>query len=60
MCSYKSNFEETTEVEFEGKSYPAPAGYDRYLTDFYGNYMEMPPLEKRVSNHHFKAYVIQE
>lgn len=57
MCSDKSNFKDTVEVEFEGKKYPAPVGYDKYLTDFYGNYMQLPPVEKRVSNHHFKAYV---
>lgn len=59
MCSDKSNFEEVTEVEFEGKKYPAPVGYDKYLTDYYGNYMQLPPVEKRVSNHHFKAYVTE-
>lgn len=56
MCSAKSNFETTVELEFEGKKYPAPVGYDRYLTDYYGDYMKLPPKEKQVKTHHFKAY----
>lgn len=49
-------FSETVELEFEGKKYAAPVGYDEYLTILYGNYMELPPEEKRVSNHDFKAW----
>lgn len=60
MCSKKENFNKTVEIEFEGKKYPAPMGYDSYLTDFYGDYMKLPPLEKQVSNHHFKAYVLDD
>ena len=36
------------EIEFEGKRFRAPADPDAYLTDLYGNYMTMPPVEKRV------------
>ena len=45
-------------VEFEGKTYKAPKGYDEWLQSFYGNYMELPPIEKRVSHHIFEAYVL--
>ena len=27
--------------------------YNEYLTNLYGNYMQLPPLEKRVSHHDF-------
>lgn len=49
-------FAEVTEVEFEGKMFPAPAGYDTYLTCLYGNYLPEPPKEKQVTHHSFKAY----
>ncbi len=32
---------------FEGHLFHAPKDYDRYLTQIYGDYMKLPPLEKR-------------
>lgn len=52
----KSTVKEFTKVEFEGKLYNAPKGYDEYLRCFYGDYMQLPPEEKRVTHHVFKAY----
>jgi lipopolysaccharide cholinephosphotransferase len=52
----KEVYDKTIQVEFEVEIFSAPAGYDEYLTNLYGNYMELPPVEKRVSNHDFKAY----
>lgn len=49
-------FDEHTNVTFEGSNYRAPKGYDRYLTSKYGNYMQLPPEEKRVSTHDSQAY----
>lgn len=49
-------FADTTYVEFEGEMFPAPAGYDIYLTCLYGDYMPEPPVEKRKTHHSFKAY----
>lgn len=46
----------STDVEFEGKLYKTMRGYEEYLTKTYGNYMLLPPIEKRVSHHVFKAY----
>lgn len=43
--------------EFEGKYYKIPQGYDAWLRNFYGDYMQLPPEEARVSHHTFKAYV---
>lgn len=35
-------------IEFEGKTFSAPANPDAYLSDLYKNYMEIPPEDKRV------------
>ena len=44
------------DVPFEEKYYHAPGNYDVYLSQLYGNYMEMPPEEKQRSHHQFKMY----
>lgn len=49
-------FLDKTEVMFEGKRYPAPVGYDRYLSSLYGNYRPDPPPEKQISHHHFRVW----
>lgn len=46
-----------TELEFEGKMYKAPVGYDEWLTLLYGDYMTPPPPEKRTSGHDLEAYI---
>ena len=33
--------------EFEGRLFNGPKDYDRYLTQIYGDYMKLPPVEKR-------------
>lgn len=43
-------------VEFEGHELPALSGWDAYLTGIYGDYMELPPVEKRVA-HGVEAWV---
>lgn len=42
-------------LEFEGYLFDAPASYDDMLTQWYGDYMTIPPVEKRV-NHRVVAY----
>ena len=44
------------EVEFEGKKYKGHKDYDKYLGQLYGNYMEIPPIEKQNSGHDFRYY----
>lgn len=56
LCS-KEAFDSFIDIEFEGKKYKAPIGYDKWLRAFYGDYMQLPPVEKRVSRHSFEAYV---
>ena len=53
-------FDEYTMLPFEGKEYRAPKGYDTYLSQKYGDYMTLPPVEKRVSTHDSQAYWTEE
>ena len=55
LCN-KDIFASFVDVDFEGKKYPAPIGYDKWLSAFYGDYMQLPPKEKQVSHHTFEAY----
>lgn len=50
--------EEYTEVDFEGLRFMAFKEYDAYLKHIYSDYMKLPPEEKRVSHHMFKAYYL--
>ena len=52
-----SVYSEYTDIVFENKLFKAIKNSDAYLTSIYGNYMELPPVEKRVSHHTFSAYL---
>ena len=41
-------------IKFEDAEFPAPHDPNQYLRNIYGNYMEIPPVEKR----HFHSVVI--
>lgn len=43
-------------VEFEGMRLKAIDNYDVYLKGLFGDYMQLPPEEKRVSTHDFQAW----
>ena len=49
-------FADSVQIEFEGQMFPAPVGYDTYLTCLYGDYLPEPPKEKQKTHHSFKAY----
>lgn len=51
-----SAFADAVEIEFEGEKFPAPSGYDTYLTCLYGDYLPEPPVEKRKTHHHLQTY----
>ena len=46
-------FGETDEVPFEDTTLIIPRAYDAYLRKLYGDYMQLPPEEKRVSHPHY-------
>lgn len=44
---------EPTLYEFEGRQFYGPEKSDQYLTCIYGNWRQLPPVEKQVSHHDF-------
>jgi lipopolysaccharide cholinephosphotransferase len=50
-----SSIAHSVDIEFEGKIYKTMIGYKEYLTNSYGDYMSLPPVEQR-EIHHFKAF----
>lgn len=44
-------YAEGAQLEFEGIMVTAPKEYVKWLTQVYGNYMQLPPLEKQVTHH---------
>ena len=45
------DIEDLAEYEFEGHSFLGVRDYDKYLTQWYGDYMKLPPEDQRISNH---------
>lgn len=41
---------EPIQIEFCGKLFNAPKGYDKILKKVYGDYMKLPPVEQRVNH----------
>lgn len=37
--------------------YNAPVGYDKYLTQMYGDYMKLPPESERLVPHDIEVYI---
>ena len=55
QCRNKDVYSPHSELEFEGKKYMAPCKYEDFLIQLFGeNYMELPPVEKRVTRHPIK------
>jgi len=46
----REEYMQQKEMLFEGETFMFPKNYDPYLKNMYGNYMEIPPVEKR--EHH--------
>ena len=51
----KEIFKEGSHAIFEGVDVMVPKDYDKYLTLLFGDYMKLPPIEKRVGHHHHKG-----
>lgn len=56
---YRRNwFGKGIEVPFEDALFRIPEDWDSFLRSMYGEYMELPPIEQRVSHHEVKIYWI--
>ena len=47
---YEHEMFPTEKMPFEGVMVDVPKGYDAYLTRAFGDYMQLPPVEKRVNH----------
>ena len=53
-------FGKPRQMQFENGLYYIPSDYDSLLKQIYGDYMELPPEEKRHSNHAYSCYMRDE
>jgi len=51
-------FDGISKTEFEGFKFNIPIHYNNILTQLYGDYMKLPPEEKRTPMHDYDAYWI--
>lgn len=52
-------FSDIVRLKFEDYEIPVPVGYHEILTQLYGNYMALPPKEKRVTHHSSKTWILE-
>lgn len=55
---HRTSFDEYIELDFEGCKFMAIKGWEEYLINIYGDYMTLPPLEKRVGHHLGECYML--
>ena len=46
-------------LEFEGRKVIGPKEYNKWLTQVYGDYMQLPPIEKQVTHHYTEIIDLQ-
>jgi lipopolysaccharide cholinephosphotransferase len=51
----KSELEPAADIEFEGRTFKAPAGWKQYLARLYGDWTQLPPEDQRIP-HGFVCY----
>ena len=55
---HREGFDRYIEMPFEDRTFSVFAGWEEYLRCVYGDYMQLPPEDKRVGHHFDKAYWI--
>jgi len=56
----QSWFDNQKFIEFEGLNFPVPESYKKVLEAVYGNYLTLPPENKRIPHHEYKIYKISD
>ena len=52
-------FADTVLMSFEGREFPVMSGYDTYLRNLYGNYMEIPEDAEESAYKHLKTWEVE-
>lgn len=53
----RERYERAIELEFEGIKCYAASNYEEHLRKYYGDYMQLPPVEERKAKHGFDAWI---
>ena len=56
----KEDHDNVKTVPFESEELYIPEGWEHYLTQVYGDYMKLPPVEKQVPDHSDMEIIIYE
>jgi len=56
-CYRKEIFKKAIPMPFESMECMVPIGYDEYLRQTYGDYMQLPPVEERTNGGHPKYFI---
>ena len=52
----RTEFEDMIDFQFEKYKFKGPRAYDKYLRQWYDDYMQLPPEKDRIYQHLYKAY----
>ena len=52
----KACFDELVDMPFENRAFWGFKNHDAYLSNGYGDYMQLPPKEKQVNHHYYRAW----
>lgn len=56
LFNTKDFFSERNELEFNGELFRVPTNYDNILKECYGDYMKLPPEDKRIPQHGYRMF----
>lgn len=59
-CIPRIFYDQKVSLLFENGSFNAPVEYEKWLECIYGDYMTLPPVEKRITHHVNNAYYKEE
>lgn len=49
-------YKDSINYDFEDRKFEVPIGFDNILKNLYGDYNKLPPIEKQITHHKYKAY----